>query len=159
MDRGKEAREMKVILRSLLVASLFFLLFNYLSAKTGEEVMSKEKTEMIEQKRGEFHKEHLGRLSRELGLTKEQEEKISQTMEEGWGKIREEMKKMRERALAIRKKTDRQIEKLLTPEQLEKFRELKEKLREKSFKEPRMRKGEGRHFGPEPEPREPEHSE
>jgi len=150
---------MKVILRNLLVAGLSLLLLNSLSAMTGEEVMSKEKTEMIEQKRGEYHQKQVERLSRELGLTKEQEEKISQTMEQGWLKIREEMKKMRERTLAIKKNTDKQIEKLLNPEQLEKFRKLKEKLREKSFKEPRMRKGEGRHFGPEPEPREPEHSE
>jgi len=144
---------MKVILRNLLVASLSLLLLNSLSAKTGEEVMSKEKTEMIEQKRGEYHQKRLERLSRELGLTKEQEEKISQTMEEGWGKIREEMKKMRERTLAIRKNTDKQIEKLLNPEQLEKFRKLKEELREKiekNTKERHMNRREGRrHFEPE----------
>ncbi|MCJ7645583.1 hypothetical protein MUO65_01550 [bacterium] len=144
---------MKVILRNLLVASLSLLLLNSLSAKTGEEVMSKEKTEMIEQKRGEYHQKRLERLSRELGLTKEQEEKISQSMEEGWGKIREEMKKMRERTLAIRKKTDSQIEKLLTPEQVEKFRKPKEELRkkrEKSIKERRINRRKGRrHFEPE----------
>jgi len=144
---------MKVILRNLLVAGLSLLLLNSLSAKTGEEIMSKEKTEMIEEKREEYHQKRLQRLSTELGLTKEQEEKISQTMEQGWLKIREEMKKMRERTLAIKKNTDKQIEKLLNPEQLEKFRKLKEKLREKrekSIKERGINRGGGkRHFEPE----------
>jgi Spy/CpxP family protein refolding chaperone len=153
LDRGKEVREMKVILRSLLVASLFFLLFNYLSAKTGEELTSREKMKIIEQRREEYRQESLERLSRELALTKEQEEKISQTMEEGWEKISEEMRKMRERTLAIRKETDSQIEKLLTPEQVEKFRKLKEELREKrekSIKERGINRGGGRkHFEPE----------
>jgi len=145
---------MKIILRSLLIASLLFS-FSEVNARMGEGWMSKEKMEKMEQRREEFHKEHLGRLSRELGLSKEQEEKISNIMKKGWQKIVEEMRKMREKVLAIRKDTDTQIEKLLTAEQTEKFRELKEK----SFKEPWMRRGEGRHFGPEPKPCEPEHSE
>jgi len=143
---------MKVILRDLLVAGFCLLLLNSLSAKTGEEIMSKEKTETIEEKREEYHQKRLERLSTELGLTKEQEEKISQTMEEGWLKIREEMKKMREKTLAIRKKIDRQIEKFLTPEQIEKFRRLKKEFREKrekSIKERGANRRERRHFEPE----------
>jgi len=144
---------MKLILRSLLIASLFFPFFSLPGAKAREGWMGKEKTETIEEKREEYHQKRLERLSRELGLTKEQEEKISQTMEEGWRKIKEEMKKMRERTLAIKKNTDKQIEKLLNPEQLEKFRKLKEELREKrekSIKErPMNRRGGKRHFEPE----------
>ena len=44
------------------------------------------------------------------------------------------MTKMRQRTLAIRKKTDSQIEKLLTSEQLEKFKELKQEFKEKRKK-------------------------
>jgi len=150
---------MKVFFRSLLIASLFFSFFSQAGAKAREGWMNKEKMERMEQRREEFHQKQLERLSRELGLTKEQEEKISRAMKEGWEKISEEMKKMQEKALAIRKKTDSQIEKLLTPDQLEKFRELKQGLREKTFKEPWMGRGERRHFGPKPESPEPEHSE
>jgi Spy/CpxP family protein refolding chaperone len=132
---------MKVIFRSLVIASLFFSIFSQPGARAGEEGMSKEKTQKMEQRREEFHKEWLERLSKKLELTPEQTEKVSQVMKEGWGKISQEMKKMREQVLAIRKKTDSQIEKLLTPEQLEKFKELKGKLKERScFKRHWMRR-------------------
>lgn len=147
---------MKIILRSLLIASLLFSPFSQAGAKPGEGWMGKEK---MEQRREEFHRNRLETLSRELGLSKEQEEKISRIMKKGWEKIVEEMRKMRERVLAIRKETDSQIEKLLSAEQAEKFKQLKEKLKEKSSKEPWMRRGEGRHPGPEPESPEPEHGE
>ncbi|MFB0564233.1 MAG: hypothetical protein ACETWK_00970, partial [Candidatus Aminicenantaceae bacterium] len=54
-------------------------------------------------------------------------------------KIQEEMRKMKERVLAIKKNGDRQIEKLLTPEQLEKFKEIKEESKRK--REKRIKKG------------------
>jgi len=125
---------MKVILRSLLIASLFFPLFNQLDAETGEELMSNEKMKMIEQRREKFHQKRLEKLSQELELSKVQEEKISEIMKEGWEKIREEMRKMKGRVLAIRKDSDSQIEELLTPEQLEEFKELKEEFRERREK-------------------------
>jgi GTPase involved in cell partitioning and DNA repair len=121
---------MKIILKNFLIGSLFFLLFSQAGARAGEELTGKEKMKIIEQRREEYHQKCLERLSRKLKLTKEQEEKISQAMKEGWGKISEEMKKMRDQTLAIRKETDSQIEKLLTPEQLEKFKELKKERRE-----------------------------
>ncbi|NIM03839.1 hypothetical protein GTN66_06820 [bacterium] len=46
---------------------------------------------------------------------------------------------MKVRVLAIKKDSDRQIEKLLTPEQLERFKELKEETKKK--KEKRIKKG------------------
>ena len=125
---------MKTILKSLLACSLLLLSVASLAGINDEECIGKERMRMIEQRREKFHERHLERLSQELELSKEQEEKISQIMKKGWEKIQEEMRKMRERTLSIKKKTDREIEKLLTPEQLEKFKELKEKF-EKRGKE------------------------
>lgn len=138
LDRGKEVEKMKTILKSLLVCSLLFLAAASLEGTSGEEQIGKEWVRMVEHKRERFHERRLERLCQELELSKEQEEKISQIMKKGWKKIREEMKKMKERVLAIRKDSDSQIEKLLTSEQVERFKELKEglkKRREKRIKE------------------------
>ena len=129
---------MKTILKSLLACSLLLLSVASLAGINDEECIGKERMRMIEQRREKFHERHLERLSQELELSKEQEEKISQIMKKGWEKIQEEMRKMRERTLSIKKKTDREIEKLLTPEQLEKFKELREgfkRRREERIKE------------------------
>jgi len=130
---------MRTILKSLIVCSLLFLAAASLEGTGGEEGIGKERVRMVEHKREKFHERCLQRLCQELELSKEQEEKVSQIMKEGWEKIQEEMKKMKERTLAIKEKTDRQIEKLLTPEQLEKFKEVKEEL--KKGKENRIKEG------------------
>jgi len=137
-DRGKEVGKMKTILKSLIVCSLLFLGFASSEGTSSEEQIGKEWVRMVEHKGEKFHEGRLQRLCQELELSKEQEEKVSQIMKKGWEKIQEEMKKMKERTLAIKKKTDREIEKLLTPEQLEKFKEFKEgfkKRREEKIKE------------------------
>lgn len=129
---------MKTILKSLIVCSLLFLGFASSEGTSNEEQIGKEWVRMVEHKGEKFHEGRLQRLCQELELSKEQEEKVSQIMKKGWEKIQEEMKKMKERTLAIKKKTDREIEKLLTPEQLEKFKEFKEgfkKRREEKIKE------------------------
>jgi len=125
LDRGKEVKEMKTILKSFLVGSVLLLGVVGLEATNGEERIDKGRMKIVEQRGEEFHHRRLQKLSEELGLSKEQEEKISQIMKKGWEKIREEMRKMKERVLAIRKDTDSRIEKLLTSEQLGKFKELK----------------------------------
>ena len=122
---------MKTILKSLIVCSLLFLGFASSEGTSNEEQIGKEWVRMVEHKGEKFHEGRLQRLCQELELSKEQEEKVSQIMKKGWEKIQEEMKKMKERTLAIKKKTDREIEKLLTPEQLERFKELKERRKEK----------------------------
>jgi len=116
---------MKIILRSLIVCSLLFLAVAGLEGRGSEEQIGKEWVRMVEHKREKFHEGRLQRLCQELELSKEQEEKVSQIMKKGWERIQKEMKKMKERVLAIKKDGDRQIEKLLTTEQLEKFKELK----------------------------------
>jgi Spy/CpxP family protein refolding chaperone len=138
-DRGKEVGKMKTILKSLIVCSLLFLGFASLEGRSSEEQIGKEWVRMVEHKREKFHEKRLQRLCQELELSKEQEEKVSQIMKKGWEKIRKEMKKMRKRTLSIKKENDRQIEKLLTPEQLEKFKELKEETKRR--KEKRIKKG------------------
>jgi len=129
---------MKTILKSLIVCSLLFLTVAGLEGRGSEEQIGKEWVRMVEYKREKFHEKRLQRLCQELELSKEQEEKVSQIMKKGGEKIQKEMRKMRERTLSIKKKTDREIEKLLTPEQLEKFKKLKEgpkKRKEKGVKE------------------------
>jgi len=130
--------KMKIILKSLIVCSLLFLTVAGLEGRGSEEQIGKEWVRMVKHKRGKFHEKRLQRLCQELELSKEQEEKVSQIMKKGWEKIQKEMKKMKKRVLAIKKDSDRRIEKLLTPGQLEKFKELKEELkkrREKKIKE------------------------
>lgn len=130
---------MRTILKSLLVCSLLFLAVASLEGRSGKEQIGKEWVRMVEHKKEKFHEKRLQRLCQELELSKEQEEKVSQIMKKGWEKIRKEMKKMKKRTLSIKKENDRQIEKLLTPEQLEKFKELKEETKRR--KEKRIKKG------------------
>ncbi|NIM03838.1 hypothetical protein GTN66_06815 [bacterium] len=88
---------MKIILRSLIVCSLFFLTVGGLEGRGGEEQIGKEWVRMVEHKREKFHEKRLQRLCQELELSKEQEEKVSQIMKTGWEKIQAEMRKMKER--------------------------------------------------------------
>lgn len=138
-DRAKEVTEMRTILKSFLVCSLLLSGVTSLEGVNEQEWGGKEKIRIMEQRGEKFHHRRLQKLSEELGLSKEQEEKISQIMKKGWEKIREEMRKMKERVLAIRKDTDSQIEKLLTSEQLEKFKELKQEFKER--RKERMEEG------------------
>jgi len=137
-DRGKEVGKMKIILKSLMICSLLFLGVASSKGRSNEEQIGKEWVRMVEHKGGRFHEKRLQRLCQELELSKEQEEKVSQVMKKGWERIQKEMEKMKERVLAIKKDSDRQIEKLLTTEQLEKFKELKEETKRR--KEKRIKK-------------------
>jgi len=137
---------MKTILKSFLVCALLLSAVASLEGTNNEQQTAKERMIVSEQRREEFHQKRLEKLSQELELSKEQEEKISQIMKKGWEKIREEMRKMKERVLAIRRDIDSRIEKLLTPEQLKRFKELKGEFR-KGRKE-RIEEGpEGRREG------------
>jgi len=97
-----------------------------------------ERTERMAQARKELQKKHLERLSEELKLTSTQKQKISQFIDDGWKKIVKERKKMMKTVHAIRISVDKRIEKILTPEQREKFEMLK-KQRMKDIK--RQRRG------------------
>ncbi len=140
---------MKTILKSLLMASLLLSLVTGVRAEN-EEWKGKEKTKMMQEKKEKYHQKRLEKLTKELELTKEQGEKVSQIMKDGWGKIKVEKKKMREKVQAIRKGIDSQIEKTLTPEQSKKFKKHKKELRErrknKMKKLQKKGKKQGKHF-------------
>ncbi|MEW6040937.1 MAG: hypothetical protein AB1633_05395 [Elusimicrobiota bacterium] len=84
------------------------------------------------------HKKHVEKLTKELALSKEQSEKISQILKDGWEKISAERKKIRELSRQIREETDKSIEQLLIPEQVEKFKKYREEMKKKFSK--RMKK-------------------
>jgi len=87
--------------------------------------------EKMDKKMEEFHTKRIEKLTKSLNLTKEQADKISAITKDGWEKIKLEHKSMKERVQQIRQDVDKQIESLLTPEQLEKFKQLKQKAEKK----------------------------
>ena len=79
------------------------------------------------------HKAHFEKMSQklstELNLTKEQQEKAKLLREEGHKKIEpllKQMKELRKQMDELRKENMENFEKILTPEQLTKFKTLKE---------------------------------
>lgn len=87
------------------------------------------------------HKSHFEKisqkLSKELNLTAEQEEKAKLLREEGHKKIEplmKEMKALRKKMDELRKENMSEFEKILTPEQLDKFKKIKEEGKEKFHK-------------------------
>ena len=99
----------------------------------GEGFSDKDKQEWKERAEKK-HEKRMERLTKDLNLTKEQADNISKIVKDGWEKISAEMKKMRETTRSFREATDSQIEKLLSPEQVEKFKNVREKMKKK-FKE------------------------
>ncbi|MHB9156316.1 MAG: Spy/CpxP family protein refolding chaperone [Endomicrobiales bacterium] len=64
-------------------------------------------------------------MSQALDLTPEQKEKVAAIMKESGEKAREEMKKSRESVKAIRTDSEQKIREVLTPEQAQKYGQLK----------------------------------
>jgi len=77
------------------------------------------------------HEPKPGRLvekfSRQLGLSPEQKEKLAAILEKGHGRMKDLHEKTAPHFEAIQKDTAIAIEKILTPEQLEKFRKIERK--------------------------------
>jgi Spy/CpxP family protein refolding chaperone len=90
-----------------------------------KEERKQERAEKMAQMKKELHRKDLDRLSEDLQLTPAQTEKISQIVEDGWQRITKERKKMMKTVRAVRISVDKRIEKILTPEQREKFEILK----------------------------------
>lgn len=120
----------------LLMACVMLNVPAYIIAepKDVDDSISQERVQKMESKREKSHKKRLERLEKELGLTPEQKEKISKILHDNWTKTKEEMKKMREVVKKIRQETDKQIEKLLTQEQVEKFRKMSQEMAERRKK-------------------------
>ena len=127
---------MKKILFCCLTASFFFT-----AAMLRADRVGKRPGKEMEARRKERHREKTEAFTKLLSLTPEQAENISAVLEDGWIKLEEERRQMMERARRIRDGVDAEIEKILTPEQLEKFkahrREI-EKTREKKLKKNRF---------------------
>ena len=88
-------------------------------------------------------------LAKELGLTAEQEEQARKIREDGREKMKplmDEIKKVHEKMNELRKENMEEFEKILTPEQKDKFAEIKKKMEErrphKGPKGPKGPKGE-----------------
>ena len=95
------------------------------------------KAPSLEQTKEDFkkfdHKAHFEKMSQklstELNLTKEQQEKAKLLREEGHKKIEQllkQMKELRKQMYELRKENMAEFEKILTQEQLEKFNQIKE---------------------------------
>jgi Spy/CpxP family protein refolding chaperone len=96
-----------------------------------DETASKETVQKIEVKHEQMHQKHLNKLAKELGLTTEQKQEISGLMKDSWSKIKDEMNRVREFEKNVRKEADAKIEQILTPDQVTKFRQLREKMKKK----------------------------
>jgi Spy/CpxP family protein refolding chaperone len=115
------------------------------AAESNEGVITEKDRQELTQKAELRRQKRIEKLTKELNLSKEQADKVSQIIKAGWEKIRVERDKMREITKQIRQDTDAQIEKLLSPEQLEKFKKHIRKERE-NFKK-RFNKWNKHHSG------------
>lgn len=126
---------MKNALTAILCASVMVTALTAVYAKPKGGGMgpgsSEERKAEFREKAAKFHEKRMEKLTEVLGLSPEQKNKISNILKDGWEKIRIEREKMRERAKTMREETDRLIEKELTPEQVKKFKEYREKMKKK----------------------------
>lgn len=91
----------------------------------------------------EHHKRMAEKMAQELDLSKEQREEAAKIRQEGRDKIKplmDEMKDIREKIDAERKANMEEFEKILTPEQQEKFEKMKKKGAEEFKKKHKERK-------------------
>ena len=96
--------------------------------------------EQMRQKRERLQRKKMERLTKELNLTKKQQKRISAIFKDGKLRIESERIIFRENLQQIRKDGDEQIKKVLTAEQLKKWKKLKKKIREKTKKRKEKRK-------------------
>ncbi len=93
-----------------------------------------------EDMRPEMKKDHQDRFAKELGLTDEQKvqaEKIRQAGREKMKPLMEKMKTLRKEMDELRKANMQEFEKILTPEQQTKLKDMKAKMDKKMKKEHR----------------------
>ena len=93
------------------------------------------------------------KLADKLGLSSEQREKAKAIREAGHKKIKplmQEMKTLREKMDKLRHENMEEFEKILTPEQKNKFKEMKKEMKNKHHKwrKPRGHRGEHNRFEP-----------
>ncbi|OGS22258.1 MAG: hypothetical protein A2252_06770 [Elusimicrobia bacterium RIFOXYA2_FULL_39_19] len=113
----------KVLIIISLTVNLFAILFISSEASKNEPANSD-----IEALRQEKSGKSIDNFAKNLGLTEMQKKEAAKIMEEGWGKVSEEKQKMRDRVYQIVLEMHKKIAKLLTPEQLEKFKTTSKKF-------------------------------
>ncbi len=109
----------------------------------------------------EKHEEMAKKMAKDLGLTAEQQEQAEAIRKEGQEKIKplmDEMKALREKIDAERKANMEEFEKILTPEQKEKLKEIQKRGLEEMNRRLNDKRGPGMRGHadrPAPEPRRP----
>lgn len=123
----------KFLLSALLASTVMFS--GAVNAADTENPLPQdvEKVEMVKHHRGfnkDFHEKMAKKMAEELSLTDEQQEQAKKIREEGHKKIKplmDEMREVRQKLDKERKANMEEFEKILTPEQKDKFEKMKEK--------------------------------
>ncbi|MDZ7374965.1 MAG: Spy/CpxP family protein refolding chaperone [candidate division KSB1 bacterium] len=117
------------------------------SLAQGQQQQAEKKVQLNERAR-QMVERRLQRMDEVLNLTPEQEKKIREILEQeaaqfsGMDRERfrdmspEERQQAMEQFRARREKTDKEIEKVLTPEQVEKYRKMQEEFRQRRGRRP-----------------------
>lgn len=79
----------------------------------------------MEQAMEKKHQKHLDKMAKDLNLTADQKDKVAAIMKEAGESRKAEMKQARENAKAKMEATDKKIEAVLTPDQVQKFEKMK----------------------------------
>ncbi|MCD6413448.1 MAG: hypothetical protein J7L54_04825 [Elusimicrobia bacterium] len=126
---------MKKFLFALLAAGLAATPVVAEMKAMGEEHHPEMKVERLREKRhAKFRKrmeKQIKRMKKDLDLNENQVNELERILKDGGKKIAEIRKEMRKKIRAIRIRTDKEIEEILTPQQKEKFREFKKKRRQR----------------------------
>lgn len=122
----------KFLLSALLASTVMFSGAVKAAEKETAVPAADKQIEMVKHHEGfdkDFHEKMAKKMAQDLGLTQEQQEQAKKIREEGVKKMKPLMKEMKE----IRQKMDKErranmeeFEKILTPEQKDKFEKLKE---------------------------------
>ncbi|MFC1566679.1 hypothetical protein ACFL4A_02435 [bacterium] len=89
---------------------------------------------------GERRQNYCKKMSERLKLSEKQAEDVRKFLDKGWKEIQIEKEKMRTKVMEIREKYDKEIEKILSSEQVKEFNEMKEE-RKKKRKERKQKRG------------------
>ncbi len=113
-----------------------------------QQQQQQQKQVQLNERAKQMVERRLQRMDEVLNLTPEQEKKIREILEKeaaqfsgfDWERFRDMSPEERQQAMeqfrAQREKTDKEIEKVLTPEQVEKYRKMQEEFRQRRGRRP-----------------------
>ncbi|MBA3066064.1 hypothetical protein KJ633_05405 [bacterium] len=99
-----------------------------------------QKGQKRDEQRKKMHEKRMDKLGKELDLSAAQREKISGILENSWNEVAKERKAFGEKVKNLRQESDKSIEKELTKEQIEKWKQCKQKDMRKNCKSMKNRK-------------------